>query len=184
MFANNKNFNGDIRKWSFEHLGSATGIFDGADKFNAKWECGFKATGIIDFSSCQSSQTLKKQKKPKNDYNVRTLSRIQNTIRKNTVPGDAEPQSSAAAFDDESMRNMPPRESKNTTTKSTRRTKGKLRWLLPEAFWGGSSSSAAPKEEHELPTAAVTTSVSDDGDDESSSEQQRLPEISKTTRVS
>jgi len=177
MFANNKNFNGDIRKWSFEHLGSATGIFDGADKFNAKWECGFKATGIIDFSSCQSCQTLKQQKEAEERLQrSHFVTNPEYNPEENTVPGDAEPQSSATAFDDENAEKYAAeREQEYNEQVDEANPKESSGGLFQKLFGGGSSSSAAPKEEHELPTAAVTTSVSDDGDDESSSEQQRLP---------
>jgi len=177
MFANNKNFNGDIRKWSFEHLGSATGIFDGADKFNAKWECGFKATGIIDFSSCQSSQTLKKQKEAEERLQrSHFVANPEYNPEENTVPGDAEPQSSATAFDDENAEKYAAeREQEYNDKVDEANPKESSDGFFQKLFGGGSSSSSAPKEEHELPTAAVTTSVSDDGDDESSSEQQRLP---------
>ena len=177
MFANNKNFNGDIRKWSFEHLGSATGIFDGADKFNAKWECGFKATGIIDFSSCQSSQTLKKQNEAEERLQrSHFVANPEYNPEENTVPGDAEPQSSATAFDDENAEKYAAeREQEYNDKVDEANPKESSDGFFQKLFGGGSSSSAAPKEEHELPTAAVTTSVSDDGDDESSSEQQRLP---------
>jgi surface protein len=177
MFANNKAFNGDIRKWNFEHLGSATGVFDGADKYNAKWECGFKATGIIDFSSCQSSETLKKQKEVEDRLQrSHFVSNPEyNPEEENAVQEDSEPLSSATAFDDENAEKYAAEREQafNEQVEEANEKEESGGGLLQKLFGGGSSSSAAPKEEHELPTAAATTTVSDDGDYESSNEQQR-----------
>jgi surface protein len=188
MFANNKAFNGDIRKWSFEHLGSATGIFDGADKYNAKWECGFKATGIIDFSSCQSSETLKKQKEIEEKMQrSHFVANPEYNPEQNTVQEDTEPQSSATAFDDENAEKYAAEREQdfNAQVEEANEEEESSGGFFNKLFGGGSSSSAAPKEEHEEPTAAAaattttttTTTVSDDGDYESSNEQQQqLPE--------
>jgi hypothetical protein len=174
MFANNKAFNGDIRKWNFEHLGSATGIFDGADKYNAKWECGFKATGIIDFSSCQSSETLKKQKEVEDRLQrSHFVSNPEyNPEEENAVQEDSEPLSSATAFDDENAEKYAAEREQafNEQVEEANEKEESGGGLLQKLFGGGSSSSAAPKEEHELPTAAATTTVSNDGDYESSNE--------------
>ena len=178
MFANNKAFNGDIRKWSFEHLGSATGIFDGADKYNAKWECGFKATGIIDFSSCQSSETLKKQKEIEEKMQrSHFVANPEYNPEENTVQEDTEPQSSATTFDDENAEKYAAEREQdfNAQVEEANEEEESSGGFLNKLFGGGSSSSAAPKEEHEEPTAAATTTstVSDDGDYESSNEQQQ-----------
>jgi len=177
MFRGNKVFNGDIRKWSFENLGSATGIFDGSDNYNKKWECGFKATGIIDFSSCQSFQTLKKEKevqeKMARSHFVTNPEYVESAAAEKKQ--EEEPVSSATAFDDENAEKYAAEreesfndqvEEADAAEKAANKNGG---GLLQKLFGGGRSPSPHQKvDQQQLEQHSEQQQLDNNDDDDSS----------------